>query len=66
MVSSSPDGLENLDAIAGEKPPRSESRARYHVAVDRDGDAPAGQPEDLDETGHGTSCGDGARLAVHE
>jgi hypothetical protein len=66
MVSSSPDGLEDLDAIAGGEPSRSEGGAGYHVAVDRDGDAPAGEPEQLDETIHGASRGDDAGLAVDE
>jgi len=66
MVSSSPDGLEDLDAIAGRQPSRSERRAGHHVAVDRDGDTPPCETQQLDETRHSTSRGDGARLAVDE
>jgi len=66
MVSSSPDGLEDLDAIAGGETPRCEAGAGYHVAVDRDGDAPASEPQERYEPVHGASRGDDARLAVDE
>jgi hypothetical protein len=64
--SSSPDGLEDFDAIARGEPSRPEGGAGYHVAVDRDGDPPAREPQQLDEASHGASRGDEARLAIDE
>jgi hypothetical protein len=66
MFSSSPDGLEDLDAIALGKLSRSEGGAGYHVAVDGYGDAPARETQELDETAHSTSRGNNAGLAVDE
>jgi hypothetical protein len=66
MVSSSPDGLEDLDAVAGGEASRCEARAGYYVAVDRDGDAPASEPQELDESIHGASRGDSAGLTIDE
>ena len=61
-----PDGLEDLDAIASGELSRPEGGAGYHVAVDSDGNAPARQTQDINETAHSTSRGDDAGLAVDE
>jgi hypothetical protein len=66
MFSSSPDGLEDLDAIALSELSRSEGRAGYHVAVDGDGDAPARETQELDEIAHSASRGENTGLAVDE
>ncbi len=66
MFSSSPDGLEDLDAIALGELSRSEGGTGYHIAVDSDGDAPARETQKLDEVAHSASRGENAGLAVDE
>jgi hypothetical protein len=58
--------FQDLDVVTGLEAVGIEVRARDYVAIDRDGDAAALQPEPPDQGLDGTAGRNVAGLAVHE